>query len=605
MRRRFVGVLAGAALAATAAGRTVPLATLDAAKDAEQVVVTEGTVSDVCTDDFSKWFTILMLQDGDCSLPVFLHVREVPRSVRFLGARVRVRGVYHAITDGVRRFSGPYLAVDRSSDLEIVAPAPPAFSEPELGSVCDMSPQTIHRLGRRRTSGRVSAVWGKGELLLVRRGAESVAVSLAAGVVPPACGEDVTVVGSPETDLYRVILSRAEWRPAERQEVWMGEPCDVTADQLLLLQEGERTVNMDYYGMVVRIRGVVRSQATPGALPLRMTVESDGLSIPVDLGTNPDAARDVPIGSEVEVTGVWIAESPAWSPWQPYPHVSGHAIVIRTAADLRVLSRPPWWTPARFLAVIVLLLAAICAVLVWNRVLQRMVARRGRALFKAQVAGLAADLRVGERTRLAVELHDALSQNLTGVACQLSAARSAFAAQAPTAGRHLDAAERMLFSSRQELRRCLWDLRGDTLEDPDFAAAIRRTVEPVCGGAELSVRFNVTRARLSDMTAHATLCIVRELAANAVRHGGARQIRIAGDLSDGVFSFSVRDDGRGFDPATAPGSEEGHFGLMGIRERVRRLGGRFELERLSGGGMRAAVFVALKPSEGMEGEKDV
>ena len=78
----------------------------------------------------------------------------------------------------------------------------------------------------------------------------------------------------------------------------------------------------------------------------------------------------------------------------------------------------------------------------------------------------------------------------------------------------------MLTSCRTELRRCLWDLKSDALNERDFAKAIRMSTEPVLGNARLLVRFNVPRSRVNDSTAHAILSIIRELAANAVRHGG-------------------------------------------------------------------------------------
>lgn len=578
--------------AAAESPQAVPIASLDAARDAGRTVTIAGTVVDRCDDDFDTQCSIILLQDGDNCLPVFYRRGVLPHAERYVGAHLRLRGVFHAVTDGVRRFSGPYVELTDFSDMTVVTPAPTPFSEPELGRVFDLSPLQLRRLGRRRTSGRVLAVWGLGNMLIGGTNRQFVTVSLAHDAALPSCGDWVTVAGYPETDLFRVILSRADWRPEPGPPQTLESPRDVTADRLLPRQdEGRRVVGCEHNGHVVRLKGILRSHASPDRPPYRFNLEADGLDIPVDLGRNPGADRGLPIGSEVEVTGVWIVESPAWSPWQSYPHVTGYAVVLRTPGDLRVLSRPPWWTPAKFLGVIVFLLAAVCAVLVWNRILQRIVTRRGRELFKEQVARLSADLRVGERTRLAVELHDALSQNLTGVACQLSATRSALAADPPAAVRHLDAAERMLLSSRNELRRCLWDLRGDTLEEPDFGKAVRKTIEPVLGGAEATVRFNVPRARLSDTTAHAVLCIVRELVANAVRHGGARHIRIAGGLDGAALAFSVRDDGCGFDAATAPGPGEGHFGLMGIRERLGRLNGRLAFTALPGGGVRAAVTV--------------
>ena len=71
---------------------------------------------------------------------------------------------------------------------------------------------------------------------------------------------------------------------------------------------------------------------------------------------------------------------------------------------------------------------------------------------------------------------------------------------------------------------------------------------------------------------------VSELATNAVRHGAAKTIRIAGALENGRLLFSVSDDGGGFNPQRHPGVDEGHFGLDGIRERISRFDGTLEIE---------------------------
>ena len=158
------------------------------------------------------------------------------------------------------------------------------------------------------------------------------------------------------------------------------------------------------------------------------------------------------------------------------------------------------------------------------------------------------------------------------------------AAQACAASKRLETAAHMLKSCRTDLRRCLWDLRNDTLNEPDFAEAIRRTVAPVAGTARLSVRFAGRRSQLSDSTAHALLSILRELTANARNHGHAGSIRIAGECRPGLLRFSIADDGRGFDPANRLGQDDGHFGLDGIRERLNRLGGTLAIDSAPGRG---------------------
>ena len=242
------------------------------------------------------------------------------------------------------------------------------------------------------------------------------------------------------------------------------------------------------------------------------------------------------------------------------------------------------------------LLTLLAGVLVWNRSLNRLATRRGRELADEQISRVLSELKVGERTRLAVELHDSLSQNLAGVACQVGALKNVLGRDPSAVQSRVRTVERMLQSTRSELRNCLFDLRSNVIDDPDMANAIRRTLDEAEIDAEISVRFDVPREKLLDSTAHAILSIVRELAGNAVRHGHATRIRVAGSIDNGHLLFSVRDNGCGFDPDTAPGLSDGHFGLDGIRNRASGFNGTFTVSSSPGRGTRAVVDIPLPPS---------
>ena len=100
--------------------------------------------------------------------------------------------------------------------------------------------------------------------------------------------------------------------------------------------------------------------------------------------------------------------------------------------------------------------------------------RRSKQLLESQIKKAESDLRIGERTRLAADLHDAISQTLTGVSFQIDAAAGTMKSDLPAAEQFLSVARQTLLSCREELRRCLWDLRNDSLESADFGEALRR-----------------------------------------------------------------------------------------------------------------------------------
>jgi len=298
--------------------------------------------------------------------------------------------------------------------------------------------------------------------------------------------------------------------------------------------------------------------------------------VPVEAGSVPEAAEGLAEGCLVEAAGTCVMDTEGWQANAAFPQIRGFFLVARTPGDIRILARPTWWTARRLVAAIGALLAALAAILAWNIALRRAAARRGRALFQEQIGRVAADLRTEERTRLAVELHDSLAQNLTGVSMELEAGQVGIAAKT-------------LKSCRDELRNCLWDLRSQALEEPDMARAVRRTLQPHAAAAQVEVRFDVPREEISDSTAHALLRAIRELVVNAARHGGAKTVRVVGALEGGRLVCTVEDDGAGFDPAAAPGVLQGHFGLQGIRERIAALGGSFTIESAPGKGAKATI----------------
>ena len=332
------------------------------------------------------------------------------------------------------------------------------------------------------------------------------------------------------------------------------------------------------------------------------TLKSRGFTIPVDISADNRILNALSIGCTAEITGICFVQTENWSPCTPFPHTTGVAIAVRTPDDIRIINRPHWLSPVKMTALIAVLLLALVAIFIWNRILQHIIDRKSRQLLKGRVERIKATLRVDERTHLAAELHDTLSQNLSGVACQIAAAKGTFPDGAKEAVQYLSIAERMLLSCRTELRRCLWDLRSDVLSDANFNEAIRKTLSPFAIGIETDIQFNVPRAQLSDNTTHAVLCIIRELVANAIRHGKAKSARITGEYRGRTLSFSVCDDGRGFDPLNCVGPAEGHFGLEGIRERIKHLNGTFSLTSSPGKGTTAEVTLTSVYPKNHEGE---
>ncbi len=87
--------------------------------------------------------------------------------------------------------------------------------------------------------------------------------------------------------------------------------------------------------------------------------------------------------------------------------------------------------------------------------------------------------------------------------------------------------------------------------------------------------------------------VVSEALANADAHAGASAVEIRYAASDERLDVTVSDDGGGFDPATAPGVEDGHLGLTVMRERARGYGGECEITSSPGAGTRVTLWIPL------------
>ena len=553
-----------------------------------------GIVRDVFLDEVDKGFIYLILDCEGETLYVPLHRN---RHAKFagddvIGAEIAITGRCFAHNAGWRKKIGRIFREDGKGNVRILnPPAFGLFDAPPLEDCQLMRPSEIMALGRRRVAGTVTAVWN-GSILLQTDTDIFSRVDFAEDALPKY-GEHIEVVGFPESDLYHINFTRAHWRPSSERTFVQSAPTDISIKELMKKDNGRQILAANFHGRPIRIRGVVRSIPEEANPNKNLYVESDQYIIPVEFSSCPTSSNDLTVGCEIEVSGTCVMDSENWRQNQVFPQLKSVFLVIRKPDDVRILSRPPWWTPGRLMVVLAVLLAVILAVAIWNRSLHALAERRGRELTKETISHVESELKVSERTRLAVELHDTLAQYLTGAIMEIRTGVRLGGALPSEAQEHFALSQKTLESCRQELRNCLWDLRNRALEMSTMDAAIRQTLTPHVKGIDLTVRFAVPRETISDNTAHAILRIIRELVINATRHGRATAIKIAGSIEGGKLLFSVRDNGCGFDPESAHSIEDGHFGLQGIRERIAPFNGDFKIESAPGKGAKATIILTM------------
>ncbi len=195
-----------------------------------------------------------------------------------------------------------------------------------------------------------------------------------------------------------------------------------------------------------------------------------------------------------------------------------------------------------------------------------------------------------ERTRIARELHDTLAQGLAGVGIQIDSTLSILPDEdrLSRVREQIELACSMIRTSLNEVRRSIWVLRAQTVRDANnLPSALAESLTQLTGDTQIALEFSASgqpRPLGSDLESN-LLRIAHEAVLNAVRHSGAHRIRVDLRFERDGISLRVEDDGQGFDPSAHTGSNNGqHFGLVGVSERARSLGGELSVASRSRAG---------------------
>ncbi|HSM26083.1 MAG TPA: sensor histidine kinase [Anaerolineaceae bacterium] len=195
-----------------------------------------------------------------------------------------------------------------------------------------------------------------------------------------------------------------------------------------------------------------------------------------------------------------------------------------------------------------------------------------------------------ERQRMARELHDTLSQGLTGIILQLEAI------EANLSNNHVEKARSIVLNamgqaraSLGEARKAIDDLRGNQIETLESALHLEVThFNKVTG---ISCKLNI--GDVPELTENIQETIIRNVAeglTNIARHALAKNVAIDVVMESDLLVISIEDDGQGFEPKNIP---SGHYGLLGIRERMRLLGGNLDIQSKPGEGTKLKMRIPV------------
>jgi ligand-binding sensor domain-containing protein/signal transduction histidine kinase len=203
--------------------------------------------------------------------------------------------------------------------------------------------------------------------------------------------------------------------------------------------------------------------------------------------------------------------------------------------------------------------------------------------------------RIGERTRIARELHDSLLQGFQGLLFHLQAAQNMLPERPQEAKRALEGVLDQGDQALAEARNAVQDLRSSTAVHDDLSEALAVTAEELAAHHP-SVKFGVLvegkPRSLDPILRDEVYRFAREALRNAYNHALAHNIEAEITYADLRFVLRIRDDGTGIDPKVLfSGSRAGHWGLPGMRERAKNFGGKMEVWSEGGAGTEVELTI--------------
>jgi signal transduction histidine kinase len=434
-------------------------------------------------------------------------------------------------------------------------------------------------------------------------------------------GDVVEAVGYPSFENYLLVLQDAVFRKTQDPRVRV-KPKPVSIEEL---QNGLH--HAEYVSLTGKlIERTVRQGRRLNTTTLVLQGTNVTFTAEADDGQGQLELRTIPISSVVEVSGICLTEIDSDGKLRSF------RILMQGPEDFRIIQKPSWLTPQRLL----IGFAIVCSVLIvfvsWtvmvsrkNLALNVLIRERDKAQIELQQANDQLEERVrarteqlefqvtarkeselqfkavlGERTRLAQELHDTVEQTLTGIALQLDIAAKLYAQNPTDALSHLELARNLMFRSQMEVRQSVWDLRCLVQEQFDLSSALLERARQVTSGTSIHVDLKIKgRVRaLPEVVEENFLRIGQEALTNVVKHARATSVNIHLEFEPQQVVLRIQDNGHGFVPQNAAGPREGHFGLLGMSERIKRLGGQFNLVSVPDKGTTVQVAIQLdQPQE--------
>jgi ligand-binding sensor domain-containing protein/signal transduction histidine kinase len=197
-----------------------------------------------------------------------------------------------------------------------------------------------------------------------------------------------------------------------------------------------------------------------------------------------------------------------------------------------------------------------------------------------------------ERARLAREMHDTVIQGCVGVSTLLEAALGVDTPDEPLRDQLLNYATDQVRTTIESARDAVWSLRNASASTSDVGFLCERIAHQFQSesGIPVECRIAGTPVKLGEQATHEIVMTVKEAIANAVAHGDPSRIHIDVCFSGQEVAIEIRDNGRGFEPDSIQ-SNNGHYGIVGMQERMHLLRGTLKIESEPARGTNVRIVV--------------
>lgn len=535
----------------------------------------------------NKWTRLPALEvvggGGRVVVPIVEYSRD--QAERLIDAEVSVRGVCATEFNPKGGLMNPIVQVSSMADVTVRKPAPAnpyAIRARPITEVLHYSPREEH--GHRVKVEGVVTFQQPGQALFIAddTGGLFVQTQQSDRVRP---GDRVEVLGFPGAGEYvSPVVKDGIFR-----RTGTGAPL-----QPVTVAAGER--RKDFYdSTLVRMEAELLNRV-PRQSDQILELQSSNSIFYAQVVTevvNADPLARIPNHSRVRVTGVCRVRADQYRlPEAP----QAFTLLVHSPADVELIERPSWWTAQHSLWVLGATLAVALFFVAWVGVLRKQVKAQTNIISQKVQREAALE----ERSRIARDLHDDLGAGLTRIAFLSKVAQKEEPRRAGI-DEHLQEISGAAQEAFQALDEIVWVVSPKNDSIDSLASYISHFAEAFFRGTDTRCRLDLPphlpdRPIPTEMRNNLFLA-AKEALNNVRKHARATEVTIRASLDASVFSLSIADNGRGFTPETIP---QAGNGLLNMKQRLEKIGGRFVLQTRPEAGTAIRLIVPIHQGQSVD-----